>query len=136
MKRRIVLSGLAIGLFTFAGCVPTSNSVTVQLRNMTFSPIKVTLYYHSDQNVLESLLKIVGKKLEYTVPALGTESFTRDCDELQAIQIDKAKMQVVGDIGPSANSELFRDGHDFGCGDELTFTFTGNVASLNINFSN
>ena len=52
-----------------------------------------------------------------------TRSFTQSCDDLQAIMIEDADLQIIGGIGPEANTDVLRDGDDFGCGDTIVFTF-------------
>ena len=79
----------------------------------------------------------VGEELNLSVPAGSTVSFTRDCDDLQAIMIADADLLVVGNlISPEADTDVLRDGSDFSCGDTLTFTFTHPdiPISLNIGF--
>jgi hypothetical protein len=62
--------------------------------------------------------------LDETNNAQGkTETFTRDCDQLQAIVIDDTDLMVIGQLGPETDTDVLRDGDDFGCGDTLVFTF-------------
>lgn len=120
------LLGLVVLLCMGNGC-PFSLSpdkTRVRLVNNAAFPVNVRIYYAGQQNILEALLETVGTKYEATIAPGGTEYFSRDCDELQAITIQEAKLVIVGDIGPSTDSPVYRDGTDFGCGDTLTFTFT------------
>ena len=140
MKRNtLFLLGFAALLCMGNGC-PVSvspNTTSVRLVNHTAFPIQVTVYYDSHQNIIEQLLESVGTKYEATVAPGASEFFSRDCDELQAITIQEAKMVIVGDVGPSTDSLVYRDGTDFGCGDTLTFTFTQPTlpTELNVSFS-
>lgn len=141
MKRNtLFLLGFAVLLCMGNGC-PVSvspDTASVRLMNNTMFPVQVTIYYSGYQNMLEELLESVGTKYEATIPAGGTEYFSRDCEELQAITIQEAKMVIVGDVGPSTDSPVYRDGTDFGCGDTLTFTFTQPPlpTELNVAFNN
>ena len=109
-----------------SGCgVLTPSSVTVNLVNNGDFAVEVQVFVHSDQNVLEALIDDVGEELNFSVPAGSTVSFTRDCDDLQAIIINDADLQILGGLfTPDADTDVLRDGSDFGCGDTLTFTFT------------
>lgn len=105
------------------------SNITVRLvnTNMTFS-VTVRLYYHDDQNVLtEDLLKAFGEEREFTLAPGTTQSFSVDCDELQAIFIDRAELVVIGSLGPDDDTGIYRDGTDFHCGDTLVFTFSGEL---------
>ena len=114
------------------------SSVTVNLINNGDFTVEVQIFVHSDQNVLETLIDDVGEELNFSVPAGSTVTFTRECDDLQAIIIEDADLQILGGlITPDADTGVLRDGSDFGCGDTLTFTFTHPdlALSLNIAFS-
>lgn len=119
------------------GCPFGSTVTTVRLVNNTAFPVDVTLFYGSEQNEPAATLPLTGTEVVETVPANSTVTFSRDCDDLQAIVIDDADLQIVGSIGPSQNTRVYRDGDDFGCGDTLTFTFTVSsfLTELDIAFS-
>lgn len=76
-----------------------------------------------DQETTEDLLQATGTEISFSVDAGGTSSFSRDCDEIQALLLDDANLQVVGGAGPDTRSGLLRDGSDYNCGDRITFTF-------------
>lgn len=99
--------------------------VTVTLVNASDYPVDVTMFVSDDQEILESLLvdEGVGEKLLYTLAAGQTVSFSRPCDELQAMIIEQAELNVALGLGPEANTDVLRDGDDFSCGDEVVFTF-------------
>lgn len=120
-----------------SGCgLLSPSSVTVNLVNNGDFAVEVQIFVHSDQNVLETLIDDVGEELNFSVPAGSTVSFTRDCDDLQAIIIEDADLQILGGlITPDANTEVLRDGSDFGCGDTLTFTFTHPDLALSLNIA-
>ena len=117
--------GAVLAMFS-SGCgLLSPSSVTVNLVNNGDFAVEVQVFVHSDQNVLEALIDDVGEELNFSVPAGSTVSFTRDCDDLQAIIINDADLQILGGLfTPDADTDVLRDGSDFGCGDTLTFTFT------------
>ena len=135
---KLISTGLlatALTLLT-AGC-PVNSTTTVNLVNDGDFSVDVTIYIHDDQLVLDSLIDDFGTELNYTVAAGETTTFSRPCEDLQAIKIGDADLQVIAGIGPDSNTGTYRDGTDFGCGDTLTFTFSHNALAteLNINFA-
>ncbi len=126
MKRAIVCCIVLAGV---CGCdalnIILDPRVTVTLVNASDYPVDVTMFVSDDQDILESLLveESVGEKLLYTLAAGQTVSFSRPCDELQAMIIEQAELDVALGLGPEANTDVLRDGDDFSCGDEVVFTF-------------
>ncbi len=96
---------------------------TIVLANDSDFDIKVVLFYGDDQNILEALLTEVGEEMTLTIGAGEQSTFSRDCDDLQAIIIDDADLLLVGQLGPEVKTDVLRDGNEFGCGDTITFTF-------------
>ncbi len=131
----ISLAALVAGLT--GGCPLGPTDTTVQLVNNTSFPVDVKLYSSSRQNEPAATLPLTGTEIVESVPANSVISFSRDCDELQAIVIDDADLQIVGGIGPSQNTRVYREPDDFGCRDTLTFTFTASsfLTELEINFN-
>ncbi len=109
-----------------SGCgILSPSSVTVNLVNNGDFPVEVQIFVHDDQNVFQFLIEEVGEELNLTIPAGSTVTFTRDCDDLQAVMIADADLLVIGNLlSPEADTDVLRDGSDFSCGDTLTFTFT------------
>ncbi len=139
MTRTLLAAGI-VGSLLVAGCGPLSNLLggsltTVRLVNDGSYPITVELYIHDDQNVLESLITSVGERITVTVEAGESETITRDCDDLQAIIITDADLNVLGSIGPETDTGVYRDGSDFNCGDTLVFTFTHSLLLLDFDVS-
>jgi len=137
MKRVAAALLSAIVLLCMGACPFTSDTTTVRLVNNASFPVEVRLFYGDNQHSPESVLETFGHKLEFTIEPGDEESFSRDCDELQSIFIKKAELSILGDIGPSASTSVYRDGTDFGCGDSITFTFTQSALAteLHITFS-
>jgi hypothetical protein len=122
----VILTLLALG------CAPSQTSV--ELENNADGTLQVTVFFDDDQNILEDLLEN-QEQVSFTIPQGESRSFSRDCEDLQAVKVE-ADVQLVGGLGPSDSTGVFRDGSDFGCGDTLHFTFTSVAvpADLNIDF--
>lgn len=137
MRRAYGCAAGAVLAMLSSGCgLLSPSSVTVNLVNNGDFAVEVQIFVHSDQNVLETLIDDVGEELNFSVPAGSTVTFARDCDDLQAIIIEDADLQILGGlITPDANTEVLRDGSDFGCGDTLTFTFTHPDLALSLNIA-
>ncbi|MCO6436486.1 MAG: hypothetical protein J5J06_05310 [Phycisphaerae bacterium] len=97
------------------------NNISVTLVNSTSFDVDVELYYSDVQEIPELLLTTVGTKMELTLAPGDRISFSRDCDELQALIIDRAELQTIG--GGDDQTGVLRDGDEFDCGDRITFTF-------------
>lgn len=97
--------------------------VTVELVNDGDFSVEGSLFYDDDQDTIEALLTQTGTERPFIVPAGGISSFSVRCDDLQAIILDDADLRVVGGVGPSASTDVLRDGSDFHCGDTIVFTF-------------
>lgn len=124
---------LAAAAITASGCdalqqiidvIGGTSMTTVELRNDGEFPVEVILFYDDDQETLDGVIQETGTQRDIVVAAGTTESFSRPCDDLQAIIIDDADLRVIGQVGPETSSDLLRDGDDFGCGDTIVFTFT------------
>lgn len=127
------VTAIATALPRFA-CVPQQTEVS--LFNNTPYPIQARAYYDNDQNILEDLIDDNGSTLDFMIPAGETQRFVRSCDDLQAVKVT-GDLQVIGAIGPSESSGVYRDGSDFGCGDRIRFTYTATnpPTDLSIAFS-
>ena len=130
----------ALPILMLAGCdalvlffPPTT--VTVLLVNDGLFPVNVDLFYSDVQEIPDFLLTEVGTEVNLTVGAGLSRTITRDCDQLQAIIIDNADLEVLGSIGPEANTDVLRDGDEFGCGAVITFRFTHSEAIVDFDVS-
>jgi hypothetical protein len=128
MKRISVCLAMAIALQVAAGCDTISRilaptTVSVSLVNNGDFEVQARLFMSDNQDVPEDLLTELGESRNDTIAAGDTTSFTRDCDDLQAIIVEHAELRVLGGLGPTTSSDVLRDGTDFGCGDRVTFTF-------------
>lgn len=139
MNRRTRTVSIALLLLLpLAGCgtllgLLLSSRVTVLLVNDTDFDVEVSIILDSRQDLPEFLLTETGEQVDMTVPAGETLSFTRDCDDLQAILIEDADVLLLGGLGPESNTDVLRDGDEFRCGDTIVFTFTQpSILDLNI----
>lgn len=106
-----------------ASCLPPSQT-SVILRNNTPFVVDVELFFDEEQNIPEVLLRETGSRLTFSIPPGGVESFSRPCEDLQAIFINDADMRIAPGVSPEANTRVYREPDDFTCGNTLTFTFT------------
>ncbi len=137
MKRTIPVALAVVSLVAARGCGFGPSSTTVRFVNNASFPVQVTMVYDSQQDVPQAILEATGHTFDVTVEPGAVATFSRACDELQAIEIEKAELSIIGDIGPSSSTRVYRDGSDFFCGSEVTFTFTQSITltDLNISFS-
>lgn len=123
-----------------AGCdaalnVLQPNTTTVLLANNSDFNVQATVIIDDDQNIPRELLEEIGETITYDLSPGETASLRRECDDLQAVVIDDADLDVVGAIGPSTSSDVLRDGDDFGCGDTITFTFDHSAVLVDFDIS-
>ncbi len=123
---------LALGCDS-VGSLLSARTTSVVLFNNGDYPIEVELFFDEDQNVIEDLIDDVGSKQVYTIQPGQSARFSRDCDELQALQIRRAKLQVIGVIGPETSSRIQRDGTNFNCGDQIEVTFDHSAVLIDFN---
>ena len=119
-------------LFAVAGCPLGPSATTVEFVNETSFPVEVRYFYGDEEEGTEELLEAFGQEREMTVPAGGTSSVSYDCDALQNIFIKEADLRIIGGIGPSDSTGVFRDGEDFGCGDTIRFTLRANTLNTDL----
>jgi len=134
MRKWAVVTIIACVPWIIGGCLSPSNTF-VELVNNAEHPVEVTLYYGSSQYTTKELLEAFGTQRQFTLAAGQPAFFSDDCDRLQAIVIDKAELSLIGTIGPSTSSRVYRDGTDFGCGNTITFTFTEAQLGTEINIA-
>ena len=128
MSKLLAVAVLVCLSVNLAGCdslvgVLRSRETTIVLANDSDFDIDVLLFYGDDQNILEALLTEIGEEMTLTIGAGEQSTFSRDCDDLQAIIIDDADLLLIGQLGPEVKTDVLRDGNEFGCGDTITFTF-------------
>ena len=135
-----------VGVIGFLGTLPSCDAlddiigptlVTVRLVNTGDFPVEVELYYDDEQLTPEVLLTEIGQQLEFTVPAGETTTFSRSCDDLQALIIEDADLNIIGGLGPETNTGVLRDGDDFNCGSTITFTFahSAEIFDFDVNYT-
>ncbi len=126
----IVIFVALLLLLTTSGCGTLSALLNdlapnthVVLKNDADFDVSVVMYIYDQQEAPRDVITTLGERIEVTVPAGEMTNITRSCHEFQAVVIDDADLLVIGSAGPEANSDVLRDGSDFGCRDVITFTF-------------
>jgi hypothetical protein len=133
MTRTILVAILWFGI---TGCgLLRPSSTEVELVNNGDFTVEVRIFISDEQKIPAGLIDDLGDELNFTVAAGQRETFSRSCDDLQAVVVDEADLQVALGLGPDASSEVLRDGTDFGCGDGIRFTFTHNEVLTDLQIS-
>ncbi len=109
------------------------DTVEVILNNQADYAVEVDLYLSDQEDISEAVLITLGEHLEFTLQPGTTQRFTRSCDDLKAIIIYDADLEVAG--GPDTESNVLRTDGDFNCADKITFTFDHSAAISDFNVS-
>lgn len=121
---RLVFVLSALSLAGTFGCGALQPSlVTVALVNDGDFAVEGELFYSDEDDTFEEALEEFGTERPFSIPAGGESTFSVSCDDLRAIIISDADLQIIGDVGPSASTDVLRDGNDFECGDRIEFRF-------------
>ena len=126
MKRMgllLALPAVGCGAVGTVGGLLGPTRTSVELVNNGDFPVDVRLFFDNDQLLLEEVLTELGNERTFLIQPGQSSSFSADCDDLQAIVIEDADLQVLGGAGPEDATDVLRDGDDFGCGDTIVFTF-------------
>jgi len=140
MKRWLGGVSLSVVVLVVLGCdllvgfLPATRT-TVRLVNLSDFRVEVTIFIDEEQDLPEEALTQVGTEIQFTIAAGETVTFSRDCGELQVIIVDDADLRIIGGIGPEAQSDVLRDGDDYGCGDTIIFTFDHSAAIVDFDVS-
>ncbi len=102
---------------------PASTTLTITTVNDTSEPMEVTYRTSSDGSITEANLLATGDATVFSLDAGGTHSFDVDCDQAQALILDRAEIPS----GVWVGTYIGYLGTDYECGDVLTFDITGNV---------
>lgn len=142
-KKTWRLTRIPLGIILFAwsllpGCDALSgligvlqpNLVTVQLVNNGDFAVEGELFYDDEDDTIEEVLEETGTRRQFAIPAGGQSVFSVRCEDLRAIILADADLQIIGEVGPEAGSDVLRDGDDFDCGDRIIFTFDHSDALL------
>ncbi len=122
----LTLATLTVGCADLLDFLPP-DQVTVRLVNDADFDVEVDLFISDEQDVPRAVLTELGTPLQYTIAPGETVTFSRRCDDLQALVIDRAKLVVLGQIGPEADTDVLRDGTNYHCGDTIVLTFDHGV---------
>lgn len=145
MKRLVVVLAavaiLSLGATSEVSCnvpdivvvTPPLHVVTVKYVNDAEADVAVSLLSLKDDDKDEDDLRDDGRQYDTLVAQGATETVVLDCDRAGSLMIDRAKLFVVGDIGPSTGSDAFHMGDDYGCGDQITFDFYNSPSLTQLN---
>lgn len=135
---KLMRVGSVVVLLTVSGCGLASllppSTTTIRLVNNGQYTVDGKLYYDNQQESIKDLVKLYGTEVHFTIPAGESQTIIKDCNEIQAVYIDNAKLQT-GLLTPDDNTELIRDGTDFNCGDTITYTFSHTVILVDFSIS-
>ncbi len=134
MIRLFALSALAS--ISLQGCPLLQPRTTVELFNDSEFPVEVRLFVDDDQLIPEEVLEETNAVVSTVLEPGETYSYARNCEDIQAVLV-RGDAQIIGGLGPSEQTSVFRDGDDFGCGALLEFRFrVDNLGTnLDIDFS-
>jgi hypothetical protein len=117
---------LANGCEALPGLAPPVT--TVRLMNNGDFAVEGELLYDDEDFTIVELPEPFGERRPIVLPAGGQSAFSVPCDEFQAVIIADADLQWIAGVGPSAGTDVLRQGDDFDCGDVLRFTFDHSAA--------
>lgn len=106
---RLAVFGCVAALVPWSGCsflldLLNPGVTSVRLQNNSDFDVDVRIFIDDEQDVPEDLIDEVGSELNYTLSPGESAEFSRDCEDLQAIMIDRAELRVIGQIGPEAGT--------------------------------
>ncbi len=130
-RKSISCAGLSSLMALLCGCDALSglvgifqpNLVTVELVNNSDFAVEGELFYGDEDDTIADVLEATGTKRLFAIAAGGQSTFSVNCNDLRAIMIGDADLQIIGGVGPETSTGVLRDGNDFGCGDRIIFTF-------------
>lgn len=134
---KLSLLAMTLPLAQFLSSCPllTPTSTTIELVNDTDFPVEIEMYLGESQETGEALLRSFGEEINQTIAAGETVTLTRDCDQLQAFFIDNAEVSIIGEIGPTEDTRIYRDGSDFGCGDTIRVRFSSPTLPVSLDIT-
>src|SRR5690606_11731752 len=104
------------------------------IRNETDFPLEVVVLYDDEQNLPEQILEETGTESVFTLAPGEVRSVTRECDDLQIVRVS-VDLQLLGGLGPSRTSRVYRDGDDFRCGNRIVFIYTAPAVPTRLELS-
>ncbi len=125
----LTLGGCGFGLDIF---LPSTVTITF-VNGIADFEIQGTVVFDNREAFIKEDLLGFGEERSFSVDGGRSFSLTPlDCGDVESLVLDRAELLVIGDLGPSTDSEILRIDEDFDCGDEIVFTFTGNILDLNV----
>lgn len=102
--------------------LPSTVSVSFVNESPDFD-VEVAFIFDDEDDIPEFVLRQLEPDLELLIGPGDSESRSFDCDDLQAMIIDRAELQAAP-FGPDSDTDVLRIDDDYECGDEIVFTFT------------
>ncbi len=130
----LLLCSALLGCDLILDIVP-SPLTTIRLVNNSDFDVEVVIFIDDEQDIPEELISETGTELRFTLSPGETTSFSRVCNNLQALIVEDADLRVIGGAGPDASTDVLRDGDDFGCGDLIILTFDHSDAIVDFDVS-
>ncbi len=130
-----------VGLLLFTlGCdallgllLPSTVTVSFVNESPDFD-VEVAFIFDDEDDIPEFVLRQLEPDLELLIGPGDSETRSFDCDDLQAMIIDRAELQA-DPFGPDTDTDVLRIDDDYECGDEIVFTFTHSVLIVDFDVS-
>lgn len=119
-------SGIQCNVPDIVVVAPSVKVVTIDYINDADADVAVTLLSLGDDNKDAGDLQDDGRETYTLVPQGQTQTVVLDCDGAGSLMIDKAKLLLVADFGPSAGTDALHMGDDYDCGDAITVEMFNN----------
>ena len=134
---QLMIAGLL--LFTL-GCdalldivLPSTVTVSFVNESPNFS-VEVEFIFDDEDDIPEFVLRALDPDLDLLLGPNVTDTRSFDCDDLQAMIIDRAELQAAP-FGPDTDTDVLRIDDDYECGDEIIFTFAHTLLLLDFDVS-
>lgn len=140
----IFVAGAVTGCGNLSGILSAvgvgSNTVTLRLVNDTAFRVEPGVYVSGEivldelgiSSLTEDILGFgINRQGFGDLSAGASTSRTYDCRDAQVVMVQDAELKTGFGFSPDADSELFREGRDYRCGDTLTVRYTGDIGGFN-----
>lgn len=136
--KAVMAVGIAVAIVGCEGVLDIILPSTVTVTLVNDSPdfdVEAIIIYDDEDDLPKFLLVETGVQRDVVVGPGEQASFTRSCDDLRALVLDDADLQIIGGFGPETSSDVLRIDDEYECGDEIIFTFTHSDLMLDFRVS-